>query len=356
MRISTTLLSLSFSCFLPAGAVLADTITAPMLPAAALTQYAEIPTGANTGGETFGAYTVAQPSGPRSGPMSAATSAYGGTDPSVTAAVSFSGASGLSSGAAMVADSELVYYVEVAGPSGTPVPVQLSAAGRATSTDSRVSAYASLDIVGVPNTDHLFGIAACGSGGFTFCNATPNPQQFQVNTILQLTPNEIYEVVLEANIESGSFYGPLPSTPFLGQRCCGSHVSAHRGRRQSVPNLYECQPGANAGAERTCPDFIGSPDGDGSPEARPPQPLPHPVRRTQREPTMNERMPQATQRRRHSPWLFLLLLPYAGLCFPGLYVRATPALFGFPFFYWYQFAWVLATSLLLGIVYRVTKD
>jgi hypothetical protein len=51
-------------------------------------------------------------------------------------------------------------------------------------------------------------------------------------------------------------------------------------------------------------------------------------------------------------WLVLLLLPYAGLCFPTLYARAKPVLFGFPFFYWYQLAWVIATSCLLGIVYR----
>jgi hypothetical protein len=53
-------------------------------------------------------------------------------------------------------------------------------------------------------------------------------------------------------------------------------------------------------------------------------------------------------------WI-LLALPYFGLCFPSLYARATPALFGFPFFYWYQFAWVILTSLLLFVVYRRTK-
>lgn len=54
-------------------------------------------------------------------------------------------------------------------------------------------------------------------------------------------------------------------------------------------------------------------------------------------------------------WLLLLLLPYAGLCFPGLYNRATPAVLGFPFFYWYQFAWVILTSCLLGVVYLVLR-
>jgi hypothetical protein len=51
----------------------------------------------------------------------------------------------------------------------------------------------------------------------------------------------------------------------------------------------------------------------------------------------------------------LLALPYVGLCFPALYARATPVLFGFPFFYWYQFAWVVLTSVLLWVVYLRVK-
>ena len=54
---------------------------------------------------------------------------------------------------------------------------------------------------------------------------------------------------------------------------------------------------------------------------------------------------------RMSPWLLLLLLPYLGLCFPQIYNRAEPSLLGFPFFYWYQFAWVGICSAILGIVY-----
>ena len=55
-------------------------------------------------------------------------------------------------------------------------------------------------------------------------------------------------------------------------------------------------------------------------------------------------------------WLLLLLLPYAGLLFPAVYARATPTLFGFPFFYWYQFAWVLLASLIMAFVYLKTRD
>lgn len=67
--------------------------------------------------------------------------------------------------------------------------------------------------------------------------------------------------------------------------------------------------------------------------------------------------PGKTSRLKKNPtlWIFLAL-PYLALCFPQIYSRQTPALFGFPFFYWYQFAWVVLTSILLGLVYRALKD
>ena len=75
---------------------------------------------------------------------------------------------------------------------------------------------------------------------------------------------------------------------------------------------------------------------------------------------MSRPTPKATPTATPSPassrgWLLLLLLPYLGLCFPAIYARATPTLGGFPFFYWYQFAWVLLTSAILGVVYRRTR-
>jgi hypothetical protein len=61
-------------------------------------------------------------------------------------------------------------------------------------------------------------------------------------------------------------------------------------------------------------------------------------------------------KKRTPAWVWLLLAaPYLGLCFPQMYARPTPALFGFPFFYWYQFAWVVLTSVLLWLVYRAIK-
>ncbi len=54
-------------------------------------------------------------------------------------------------------------------------------------------------------------------------------------------------------------------------------------------------------------------------------------------------------------WLIPLLLPYVGLLFPQVYARPNPSLLGFPFFYWYQFLWVILTSAILALVYRKMK-
>jgi hypothetical protein len=54
--------------------------------------------------------------------------------------------------------------------------------------------------------------------------------------------------------------------------------------------------------------------------------------------------------------LFLLLLPFVGLLWVPLYNHEAPTLFGFPFFYWYLFAWVPLTSLLIWLVDRATKE
>lgn len=57
-----------------------------------------------------------------------------------------------------------------------------------------------------------------------------------------------------------------------------------------------------------------------------------------------------------SHWNWLLLLPAAGLIFPGLYARRMPELFGFPFFYWYQLAWIIGSAVITVIVYAATRD
>jgi hypothetical protein len=50
--------------------------------------------------------------------------------------------------------------------------------------------------------------------------------------------------------------------------------------------------------------------------------------------------------------LLLVLVSILALAVP-LFNRATPELFGFPFFYWYQILVVPVSSLLMFIVYRV---
>lgn len=51
----------------------------------------------------------------------------------------------------------------------------------------------------------------------------------------------------------------------------------------------------------------------------------------------------------------LLLLPFIALLWIPFYNRELPALFGFPFFYWYQLLWVPMTALLIWIVYRANE-
>ncbi|NSL91735.1 DUF3311 domain-containing protein [Acetobacter syzygii] len=48
----------------------------------------------------------------------------------------------------------------------------------------------------------------------------------------------------------------------------------------------------------------------------------------------------------------LLLLPFLGLLWTPLYDQHDPVLLGFPFFYWYQFAWVPVTSVLIWVVWK----
>ena len=49
----------------------------------------------------------------------------------------------------------------------------------------------------------------------------------------------------------------------------------------------------------------------------------------------------------------LLLIPFIGLLWLPFYNQAEPSLFGFPFFYWYQLAWVPVTA---GLTYLVLRS
>lgn len=53
-------------------------------------------------------------------------------------------------------------------------------------------------------------------------------------------------------------------------------------------------------------------------------------------------------------WYALLVLPFIATLVPPIYARSEPSIGGWPFFYWWQFAWIVITALILAFVYRVT--
>ena len=50
----------------------------------------------------------------------------------------------------------------------------------------------------------------------------------------------------------------------------------------------------------------------------------------------------------------LLLIPFIALLWVPFYATATPTVAGVPFFYWYQFLWVILTSLIILVVHART--
>jgi hypothetical protein len=52
-------------------------------------------------------------------------------------------------------------------------------------------------------------------------------------------------------------------------------------------------------------------------------------------------------------WNWLLLIPFIALLWVPFYNFVEPALWGIPFFYWYQFLWVILTSgLIIWVHYK----
>lgn len=58
-------------------------------------------------------------------------------------------------------------------------------------------------------------------------------------------------------------------------------------------------------------------------------------------------------KRKYSPFLWLLIIPFIVLLIPPIYNRVDPTLFGIPFFYWFQLSWVIITAIITAIVYFV---
>jgi hypothetical protein len=56
---------------------------------------------------------------------------------------------------------------------------------------------------------------------------------------------------------------------------------------------------------------------------------------------------------RRRGWLLLLLIPFVALLWPAFYASNGPTLADIPFFYWYQFLWVIISTVLTALVYRL---
>ena len=54
-------------------------------------------------------------------------------------------------------------------------------------------------------------------------------------------------------------------------------------------------------------------------------------------------------------WYLLFLVQFAVALYPPLYNKIEPTLWGIPFFYWFQLAWVLVSAVLTAIVYFVRE-
>ena len=49
----------------------------------------------------------------------------------------------------------------------------------------------------------------------------------------------------------------------------------------------------------------------------------------------------------------LLLIPIVFPLLVGTYAKRDPELWGFPFFYWYQFMWIVISAVLTSIAYLI---
>ena len=55
-------------------------------------------------------------------------------------------------------------------------------------------------------------------------------------------------------------------------------------------------------------------------------------------------------------WAYwLLLIPFIAMLWVPSYNAAEPSWQGIPFFYWYQFLWILISAVLTAFVYFVTE-
>ncbi len=60
-------------------------------------------------------------------------------------------------------------------------------------------------------------------------------------------------------------------------------------------------------------------------------------------------------RRPSRAWYLLLIIPFIAVLWVPFYASASPEIAGIPFFYWYQFVWVIISGIITAVVYFVTS-
>jgi|BEDMetMinimDraft_2_1075160.scaffolds.fasta_scaffold01545_3 hypothetical protein len=58
-------------------------------------------------------------------------------------------------------------------------------------------------------------------------------------------------------------------------------------------------------------------------------------------------------RKRWRRWV--LIIPFIAILDVPFYNRMEPELFGLPFFYWYQLAWILIAALIIFLLHRTER-
>jgi hypothetical protein len=64
---------------------------------------------------------------------------------------------------------------------------------------------------------------------------------------------------------------------------------------------------------------------------------------------MTERKMSPTKRR---VWYVILFIPFFVAIWVPLFNRVEPALYGIPFFYWFQFIWIVVAAIVTALAYR----
>jgi len=56
-------------------------------------------------------------------------------------------------------------------------------------------------------------------------------------------------------------------------------------------------------------------------------------------------------RAKRAVWYVILFIPFFVAIWVPLFNRVEPALFGIPFFYWFQFVWIIVAAVVTGLAY-----